>query len=178
MLYNIPIRVGINLDPPLVIQLARDGWIAAVKDSSGNLEAHRLIADGTASVDGFRRFTGSELSIDGALLAGFDGAVPGLANVFVERHVALLAHATAGDWKAASDMQAAIRGLCSHLRGAACHEQLLRSGDRRTQGGVGAARHHRPCDDVPGVRTTRQRVAPTWPPCSPRRRVGRDRRTA
>lgn len=114
VLYNVPTRVGINLDPPLVIQLAHDGRIAAVKDSSGNLEAHRLIADGTASVDGFRRFTGSELSIDGALLAGFDGAVPGLANVFVERHVALLAHATAGDWKAASDMQAAI-AACARI---------------------------------------------------------------
>lgn len=114
VLYNIPTRVGINVDPPVVIQLARDRVIAAVKDSSGNLEAHRIIADATSDVDGFRRFTGSELSIDGALLAGFDGAVAGLANVFVDRHVALVAHAAAGDWKAASATQAAI-ATCARL---------------------------------------------------------------
>jgi 4-hydroxy-tetrahydrodipicolinate synthase len=108
VLYNVPTRVGINLDPPLVIELARDGVIAAIKDSSGNLEAHRLIADATSGIDGFRRFTGSELSIDGALLAGFDGAVPGLANVFIDRHSTLFAHAASGDWKAASAAQASI----------------------------------------------------------------------
>lgn len=113
-LYNIPSRVGINVEAALVIRLAHDHVIAAVKDSSGNLEAHRVIADGTSGVDGFRRYTGSELAIDGALLAGFDGAVPGLANVFVDRHVALLAHAAAGDWKSASEVQAAI-APCARL---------------------------------------------------------------
>jgi 4-hydroxy-tetrahydrodipicolinate synthase len=108
VLYNVPSRVGVTLDPALMIGLARDGVIAGVKDSSGNLEAHRMIADGTAEVDGFRRYTGSELAIDGALLAGFDGAVPGLANVFVDHHVALLVHAVAGEWAAASAAQATI----------------------------------------------------------------------
>ena len=114
VLYNVPSRVGVNLDPPLVVSLARDGVIAAVKDSSGNLEAHRLIADATADLDGFRRYTGSELSIDGALLAGFDGAVPGLANVFLERHIGLLGHAVAGDWAAASAAQAALT-VCARI---------------------------------------------------------------
>jgi 4-hydroxy-tetrahydrodipicolinate synthase len=114
VLYNVPSRVGVTLEPPLVVGLARDGAIAGVKDSSGNLEAHRLIADGTAGVDGFRRYTGSELSIDGALLAGFHGAVPGLANVFLDRHVALLAHAAAGDWAAAAATQAALT-ICARI---------------------------------------------------------------
>lgn len=113
-LYNIPSRVGINVEAAFVIRLAHDRVIAAVKDSSGNLEAHRVIADNTSSVDGFRRYTGSELAIDGALLAGFDGAVPGLANIFIDRHVALFAHAAAGDWKSASEVQADIAS-CARL---------------------------------------------------------------
>jgi 4-hydroxy-tetrahydrodipicolinate synthase len=114
VLYNVPTRVGINLEPALVVELARAGTIAGVKDSSGNLEAHRLIADGTGDLEGFRRFTGSELAIDAALLAGFHGAVPGLANVFADRHVRLVARAAAGDWPAAATEQAAIT-RCSRL---------------------------------------------------------------
>ena len=106
--YNVPSRVGVNLEPALIAELATSGVIAGVKDSSGNLEAHRLIAGFTAGVEAFRRYTGSELCIDGALLAGFVGAVPGLANVFVDHHVALLAAAASGDWPAAAAEQATI----------------------------------------------------------------------
>jgi 4-hydroxy-tetrahydrodipicolinate synthase len=73
-----------------------------------------LIADDTDEIEGFRRFTGSELAIDGALLAGFHGAVPGLANVFAERHVRLVAHAAAGDWPAVAAEQTAI-ARCARL---------------------------------------------------------------
>jgi 4-hydroxy-tetrahydrodipicolinate synthase len=114
VLYNVPTRVGINLEPALVAELARAATIAGVKDSSGNLEAHRLIADDTVDLADFRRFTGSELAIDAALLAGFHGAVPGLANVFADRHVRLVAHAAAGDWPAAAAEQAVIT-RCARL---------------------------------------------------------------
>ena len=179
VLYNVPTRVGVNLEPPLVIELARDGVIAAVKDSSGNLEAHRLIADGTADVDGFRRFTGSELSIDGALLAGFDGAVPGLANVFVDRHVALLAHADGRRLEGGvgrcrprsrpapgSTRRRAATNSFSGVAIGALKEALV-------QLGIIAHATTSPPFGEPDERAT----ATTWPRCSPTRRVGRDRRT-
>jgi 4-hydroxy-tetrahydrodipicolinate synthase len=109
--YNVPSRVGINLEPDFVAELAADEAISGLKDSSGNLEAHRVIAQATASVTGFKRYTGSELSIDAALLAGFHGAVPGLANVFVRHHVALANHAAAGNWAAAARMQGDLATL-------------------------------------------------------------------
>jgi len=103
--YNVPSRVGVTLDAALVANLAGDGTIAALKDSSGDLEGHRIVSERTRGVTGFRRLTGSELCIDAALLGGFHGAVPGLANVFIEQHVKLLAHSQAGDWEGASSVQ-------------------------------------------------------------------------
>jgi len=106
--YNVPSRVGVNLEPALVIELAETGVIAGLKDSSGNVEAQRVIAEGTAAIPGFRRYTGGELSIDAALLGGFHGAVPGLSNAFVHHHVALCEHAANGDWTAAAAVQGRI----------------------------------------------------------------------
>lgn len=109
--YNVPSRVGVNLDPVLIVELAESGVIAGLKDSSGNIENQRVVAEGTASIAGFRRYTGGELSIDAALLGGFHGAVPGLSNAFVEHHVALCEHAGNNDWPAAAAVQSDIVSL-------------------------------------------------------------------
>jgi 4-hydroxy-tetrahydrodipicolinate synthase len=109
--HNAPSRCGDNLGPELIVELATEEVISGVEDSSGDLEAHRRIAEGTAGITGFRRYTGSELAIDAALLAGFDGAIPGLANVFVRQHVAIADHAATGDWVAAARAQDEVAGL-------------------------------------------------------------------
>lgn len=111
--YNIPVRVISILNPALLAELAHNGVLRGVKDSSGNLEAHRLVAEATADVATFRRYTGSELCIDAALLGGFDGAVPGLANVFVEHHVELVERASAGDWAEAGRVQSRIATMAA-----------------------------------------------------------------
>lgn len=109
--YNVPGRTGVTFEVPLLRNLAAASIIAGVKDSSGNIEGHRLLAEATADLEGFARFSGSELAIDGVLLAGFHGAVPGLANPFLEFHVELARRAAAGDWFGASEMQGKITAL-------------------------------------------------------------------
>lgn len=109
--YNVPTRVGVTLEAGLLSRLAETGVISAVKDSSGNLEGHRLVVHRTTSLPEFRRYTGSELCVDGALLGGFDGAIPGLANVFTDRHVGLFGHAAAHDWPAAARVQEQLTSL-------------------------------------------------------------------
>jgi 4-hydroxy-tetrahydrodipicolinate synthase len=106
--YNIPTRVNVVLEADLLKELAADGVVAGVKDSSGNIEGQRILAEATADIEGFRRYTGSEFAIDGLLLGGFHGAVPGLANVFAPWHVELATRAAAGDWKGAAEMQGRI----------------------------------------------------------------------
>lgn len=109
--YNVPGRTGVTFEVPLLRTLAAKSIISGVKDSSGNIEGHRLLAEATADLEGFARFSGSELAIDGVLLAGFHGAVPGLANPFLEFHIELARRAAAGDWVGASEMQGKIAKL-------------------------------------------------------------------
>jgi 4-hydroxy-tetrahydrodipicolinate synthase len=114
--YNIPARVGVWLEPELLADLAADGTIQGVKDSSSNIEKERVIAEATAGLEGFRRYTGSEECIDALLLGGYHGSVPGLANPFAPFHVALADAASAGDWPRASELQGRIVALSALYR--------------------------------------------------------------
>jgi len=79
--YDIPIAVNRKLAPDLILELAMDGTVSALKDSSGDLGALREVLLGRGQAPGFSVFTGSEILVDCIMLMGADGAVPGLANV-------------------------------------------------------------------------------------------------
>lgn len=107
--YQVPSRVHVNLADDLLVTLAKEGVISGIKDSSGNLGAARARSQ-RLRAEGLRlgHFTGSEECIDGFLLGGGTGCVPGLANVVPHLHVALARHAAAGEWEAASAVQARL----------------------------------------------------------------------
>jgi 4-hydroxy-tetrahydrodipicolinate synthase len=109
--YEVPPRVGIALDVDLIRQLAADEVIVGLKDSSSDLVKARRYVDATRDIAGFVRFTGCEECIDAALLIGYDGAMPGLANVFPRFHVAITERAAAGEWETASRLQSAVVSL-------------------------------------------------------------------
>ncbi|GHF60480.1 dihydrodipicolinate synthase family protein [Streptomyces mashuensis] len=116
--YDIPAAVHVKLAPETVLELAADGTIAGLKDSSGDLDGLRrlLVAlkDRAADGEGLSVLTGSELSVDGALLAGADGVVPGLSNVDPAGYVRLCVHARAARWAEAAaeqDRLAALQAL-------------------------------------------------------------------
>ncbi|MDQ4213103.1 dihydrodipicolinate synthase family protein [Microbacterium capsulatum] len=99
--YDVPVRTHLKLSSAVIRELAEDGVIAGLKDSSGDDVAFRLTTLATADLPEFRVFTGHEVVVDGALLGGADGAVPGLANVDPAGYARLFAAAVAGDWEAA-----------------------------------------------------------------------------
>jgi 4-hydroxy-tetrahydrodipicolinate synthase len=103
--YQVPSRVGVSLSPDLIAMLGADGIIAGVKDSSGDLNAGRAIVAATSTLDQFVRYTGSEQMIDVSLFFGFNGAIPGLANVFPRFHVELRQRAASQDWAGARRVQ-------------------------------------------------------------------------
>ena len=109
--YEVPGRVGVSLSADLLADLGGAGVLAGVKDSSGDINKARHISESTRDIPGFVRYTGSEECIDACLLGGFDGAVPGLANVFPRFHVALNHCAREGDWAGASRVQGLILRL-------------------------------------------------------------------
>ncbi|MFD7868453.1 dihydrodipicolinate synthase family protein [Streptomyces sp. NPDC059783] len=111
--YDIPVAVHSKLSSALVRELAKDGTLAGLKDSSGDEGGLRRLvvelggregrADGPAP--GFGILTGSELTVDAALLAGVDGVVPGLGNVDPAGYVRLYEAAWGGDWTLAAKEQ-------------------------------------------------------------------------
>lgn len=98
--YDIPSNVHYKLPPALLGELAQAKVIAAVKDSSGDLESFQRVLDGAAG-SGAGVLTGSETLADLALARGADGIVPGLGNVDPHGYVRLYEAARAGDTGAA-----------------------------------------------------------------------------
>jgi 4-hydroxy-tetrahydrodipicolinate synthase len=99
--YDIPFNVQAVLERATVVQLAREGVIVGLKDSSGNEPNFRAVVMETRDIDGFMVFTGAELTCDYAMLAGTDGIVPGLGNVDPAGYVRLYELGKAGKWEEA-----------------------------------------------------------------------------
>ncbi|TXS07285.1 dihydrodipicolinate synthase family protein [Streptomyces sp. col6] len=111
--YDIPVAVHSKLSAALVRELAEDGTLAGLKDSSGDEGGLRRLVVELGGREGrthgpvpdFSILTGSELTVDAALLAGADGVVPGIGNVDPAGYVRLHEAARAGDWTLAAKEQ-------------------------------------------------------------------------
>lgn len=99
--YDIPPNVYTFLERATLVELAREGTIAGLKDSSGNEPNFRGVVMETRDINGFAAFTGAELTCDYAMLAGADGIVPGLGNVDPAGYVRLYDLGKAGKWEEA-----------------------------------------------------------------------------
>lgn len=101
--YDLPVGVHTKLGGELLLELAEEGVLAGLKDSSGEDGALRglLLARRAAGLDGFAVLTGAELTVDNALWMGADGVVPGLGNVDPHGYTRLYRHARDDDRAAA-----------------------------------------------------------------------------
>lgn len=110
--YDVPVRVHVKLGHELLVKLGLEGIIVGVKDSSGDDVAfQRLVAANRAAGSPLALFTGHEIVVDGALLAGADGIVPGLANVDPASYVRLFTAARDGRWNDAHRIQSELAAL-------------------------------------------------------------------
>ncbi|UYB36422.1 dihydrodipicolinate synthase family protein [Arthrobacter koreensis] len=109
--YDVPVRTHFKLPLPLLVQLAQDGVLAGVKDSSGDDVSFRQLLLATRGLPDFAVFTGHEVVVDGALLGGAAGVVPGLGNVDPAGYAALYSAAKAGDFAEAARVQDRLAGL-------------------------------------------------------------------
>ncbi|MDO0933010.1 dihydrodipicolinate synthase family protein [Streptomyces sp. DG2A-72] len=112
--YDLPMAVHTKLPADLVLELAADGVLAGLKDSSGDLGGFRTVVTGARThpgITGFSVLTGSEAIVDAALALGADGAVPGLANVDPHGYVRLHRLCRAGDWDRARAEQERLCAL-------------------------------------------------------------------
>ncbi|MER5423346.1 dihydrodipicolinate synthase family protein [Streptosporangium roseum] len=96
--YDVPVSVHTKLAVDQVLALAADGVIDGLKDSSGDDVGFRQVVLGAAGLPGFSALTGHEVVVDAMMLAGADGAVPGLGNVDPHGYVRLLQACAEGRW--------------------------------------------------------------------------------
>jgi 4-hydroxy-tetrahydrodipicolinate synthase len=115
--YDIPVAVHVKLERATVLQLAREGVITGIKDSSGDEGNFRALVIERPSPH-FCIFTGSELLVDTTVFIGANGAVPGLANVDPAGFVRLYRAARAGDWATARREQERIFRLFTIVQAA------------------------------------------------------------
>ena len=109
--YDVPVRTHYKLPTDLLVRLGRDGVIAGVKDSSGDDVSFRQLLLAAKDIANFDIFTGHEVVVDGALLGGAQGVVPGLGNVDPRGYRNLVDAAAAGDWAKAAAEQDRLADL-------------------------------------------------------------------
>jgi len=106
--YDLPVSVHSKLSRETVTTLAREGAIVGLKDSSGDGGGLRYVISDMADRPDFFCMTGGELDVDGALLMGAHGVVPGLGNVDPGGYVRLYQAARQGNWAVARAEQARL----------------------------------------------------------------------
>ena len=99
LLYNIPSRTGVNLEPATVLRLAEIPNIVGIKESSGNLgQITDLI---TQVPSGFKVFSGDDGLTLPILALGGAGLVSVASNAIPVQMAKMVGAAIAGDWSTA-----------------------------------------------------------------------------
>ncbi|MBK1809726.1 4-hydroxy-tetrahydrodipicolinate synthase [Clostridium sp. YIM B02505] len=110
LMYNMPGKTGINIEPESVRELAKVKNIVGIKDSGGKLENMKAYLEVTKGED-FGVFSGSDSLILDILKAGGQGAVAATANFLAEIDVAIYNNFIKGDLEAAQKAQGSIEEL-------------------------------------------------------------------
>jgi 4-hydroxy-tetrahydrodipicolinate synthase len=108
--YDIPSTVHRSLPADVTIELAREGAIIGIKDSSGNVINFRRVLVETEGLD-FSVLMGNEPLVETALFLGAHGAVPSLANVEPAGFVGIYRAAQRGDWATVKREQTRLNRL-------------------------------------------------------------------
>ena len=99
LLYNIPSRTGVNLEPATVLRLAEIRNIIGVKESSGNVaQITELI---TQAPSGFKVLSGDDGMTLPVLALGGVGLVSVASNAIPAQMAKMVGAALAGDWPTA-----------------------------------------------------------------------------
>jgi 4-hydroxy-tetrahydrodipicolinate synthase len=115
MLYNNPLRTGVNLDARLIAKLLRFPRIVALKESAKDLQ--QIAATLRAHADTLAIFSGMETYAVPAIARGARGIVAMAPNVIGMRAMALHPAAVRGDWQELGRIQALVDALYDRMYG-------------------------------------------------------------
>lgn len=113
MIYNFPERTAVNLEPELVLRLAKDfSNIVAIKDTVDNIShTRKLIQCIKPECPNFSILSGFDEYLLPNLLAGGDGVLCGLTNIIPEIFVDLMKGYAAKDFEKVAAAQGKISFL-------------------------------------------------------------------
>lgn len=97
MLYNVPSRTGVNMDPKTVAELSKVPNIVSIKEASGNVDQVSQIM----SQCGINVLSGDDSLTLPMMAVGASGVVSVAANVVPAEVAAICAHANGGDFASA-----------------------------------------------------------------------------
>ena len=103
IVYNIPSRTGVNIEPATFVELAKHPRIAAIKEASGNLSKmveEFALLDGSLDI-----YSGNDDQIVPTLSMGEKGVISVLSNIMPKETVAMCDAFFAGDVATAAKMQ-------------------------------------------------------------------------
>ncbi len=111
VLYNIPARAGVSIEPSTLARLAKDcPNIKGIKDSSGNFDNILRYIEATDR-ETFSVLSGNDSLILWTLMAGGKGGITAVANILPEIMVSIYQNYIKGDVAAARKAQDSIRPM-------------------------------------------------------------------
>lgn len=113
ILYNVPSRTGVNIEPSTYAALAAHDNICAIKEASGNISK---IVETMSLVNGkLDLYSGNDDQIVPLMSLGGSGVISVLSNVLPRQTVELCDRYFKGDVKGAAEMQLKLHSLTSAL---------------------------------------------------------------
>ena len=102
--YEVPSRAPSSFSAEVIGDLAREGVVSGIKDSSPDLQRLRDFQAATADLPAFDLMSGAETDLTEVVAAGATVFVPGLANVVPHAHADAAQAATTGQRARLSDI--------------------------------------------------------------------------
>lgn len=113
ILYSVPGRTGVNIEPQTVLELSKHPMIQAIKEATGNIaqvaEIARLVPED------FKIYSGNDDMIVPLLSLGGHGVISVLANVLPEETHDMVMRYLEGDTKGALKLQLDTKALTDAL---------------------------------------------------------------
>ncbi|MFI3141081.1 MAG: 4-hydroxy-tetrahydrodipicolinate synthase [Clostridia bacterium] len=113
MMYNVPTRTGMNIEPQTYKKLSEHENIVAVKEADSNIS--KIIKSMVACEDQLDFYIGNDDMISVATSLGFKGVVSVLSNVLPKYTHEMTMHGFIGNCEKCSDMQKQVMDLIEKL---------------------------------------------------------------
>ena len=113
ILYNVPSRTGVNIEPATYAAMADHPNIAAVKEANGNIS--KIVETAALVGDKLDIYSGNDDQIVPILSMGGSGVISVLSNVLPAKTVEICDRFFAGDVKGSAALQCALLPLINAL---------------------------------------------------------------